>query len=91
MSLITLLEQLTKQDARSVLWKNPLFVTDLGQLDCLGEVKGIGDFNAVMERSVELEMETFQLRVISIDALIEAMGRPRDLENVKILRALRER
>jgi len=84
----------TIEDARSHAWRNVYLRTDLGQLDCLGEVKGIGDFDEIMKSCVELEMETFQLKVISLDALIEAkeaMGRPRDLENVRILRAIRER
>lgn len=81
-------------DAKSGLFKNIYLQTDLGQLDCLGEVKGIGDFAACRSASVTLPVAEIQLPIISLDALIEAkeaMGRPRDLENAKILRAIRER
>ncbi|WP_309396685.1 hypothetical protein [Cerasicoccus maritimus] len=84
----------TREDAESGRFKNIYLQTDLGQLDCLGDVKGIGGYDTVLQRSVELDMQTFRLRVIALDALIEAkeaMGRPRDLENVKILRAIQER
>jgi len=84
----------TEEDAGKTHWRNVYLHTDLGQLDCLGELKGIGDFEAVMQRSIVQDLKDFQLRVISLDALIEAkeaMGRPRDLENAKILRAIRER
>src|SRR5215831_12172942 len=35
--------------------KNLYLKTDLGALDCLGEVLGIGDFEAVLRQSVEVE------------------------------------
>lgn len=84
----------TREDAESGLYKNIYLHTDIGQLDCLGEVKGIGDFDAVMERSAKADSVGFSFSILSLDALIEAkesMGRPRDLENAKILRAIRER
>lgn len=83
----------TLEDANSGLFKNIYLTTSLGQLDCLGEVKGIGDFNAVKRQSVEIDMGSFKLPIISLEALIvakEAMARPRDLENAKLLRGIRD-
>ena len=76
-----------------VRWKNLYLRTDLGQLDCLGEVAGIGDFDAVWARSEELDLGDFKMRILSLDALIEskkAIGRPRDIHAVHELEAIRE-
>jgi hypothetical protein len=74
--------------------KNLYLDTDGGQLDCLSAVLGIGDFNAVKRRSVEIGLPFGHCHLLAIDALIEAkeaMGRPRDKESVLQLKALRER
>jgi hypothetical protein len=66
--------------------------TRLGRLDCLGMVLGIGDFDAVVRRSVEVEIDGTLVRIISIDALIEAkvaMNRDRDKLAVDQLRAIK--
>lgn len=73
--------------------KNLYVVTDLGKLDCLGEVTGIGDYHAVLSDSIEIQLGGRPCRTLSLDGLIrskEAMGRPRDLLAVTELRALRE-
>jgi hypothetical protein len=74
--------------------KNLYLQTDLGKLDCLGEVAGIGDYESVFKRSEIKKMSYGALRVLDIDALIDAkaaVGRGRDLEAVKQLRAIKER
>ena len=74
--------------------KNLYLQTDLGKLDCLGEVAGIGDYEAVLHNSVIFELSYGNFRVLSLDAAIaskEASGRPRDLEAVRQLRAIKER
>jgi hypothetical protein len=74
--------------------KNLYLQTDLGKLDCLGEVGGVGDYEAVLRNSVSFELSYGSFRVLSLDAAIaskEAVGRPRDLEAVTQLRAIRER
>jgi hypothetical protein len=74
--------------------KNLYLDTDLGQLDCLGSVLGIGEFRAVRKRSEVANLPAGRCRVLSLDALIEAkkaMGRPRDKETVLQLAAIRER
>ena len=72
---------------------NFTFVTDLGNIDLLGEVTGIGDYNEVSGASVVLTLFGLQCRVLSLDALIKskrAAGRTKDLLVLPELEALRE-
>lgn len=74
--------------------KNLFLRTDLGVIDCLGEVTGIGGFDAVLRESVPLQLDFGECRVLSLDALIrakEALNRPRDQQAVIELRAMRDR
>ncbi|HEX7881005.1 MAG TPA: hypothetical protein VF720_16460 [Candidatus Eisenbacteria bacterium] len=68
--------------------------TDDGRLDCLGSVAGLGDYEKVLAASEKLTVHGYPLFVLGLDGLIvakEAMGRPRDLETVTQLKAIRER
>jgi hypothetical protein len=74
--------------------KNLYLKTDLGRVDCLGEVLGIGDFVEVTKHSVELEFPPGKCRVMDIDALIrakEAMNRDHDRITVKELKEIKKR
>jgi len=74
--------------------KNLYLITDLGILDCLGEVKGIGDFDAVLQQSALKDFPFGSFYVLKIDALIQAknaVGRPHDLVAVTQLRAIKEK
>ncbi len=74
--------------------KNLYLQTDLGKLDCLGEVAGIGNFDAALKRSVAAHFSYGDFRFLNLDALIEAkqaVGRERDLEAVRQLRVIKER
>ena len=74
--------------------KNLYLQTDLGKLDCLSEVTGIGDYQAVLKCSVPHKTSSVEFNVLSLDALIiakEAVGRERDLAAIKFLRAIKER
>jgi len=74
--------------------KNLYLQTDLGKLDCLGDVAGVGSYDAVLEKSVVFRLSYGDLKILNLDAAIaskEAVGRPRDLEAAKQLRAIRER
>ena len=74
--------------------KNLYLTTDLGILDCLGEVKGIGDFEAVLQQSELKEFPFGNFFVLKIDALIQsknAVGRPHDLVAVAQLKAIKEK
>lgn len=74
--------------------KNLYLDTDAGQLDCLGTVLGVGDFEVVRQHSIEIEIDGVECRLIALDALIQAkkaMGRPRDIEAVRQLEAIKEK
>jgi hypothetical protein len=72
--------------------KNLYLKTDLGIIDCLGEVLGIGSFDEVVRHSVEVELPFGKCRVLDIDALIrakEAMNRDHDRMTVKFLKEIK--
>ena len=72
--------------------KNLSLTTDLGVLDCLGAVSGVGDYEQVLRHSITRQMSFGPLRMLSLDALImakEAAGREKDLYAARLLRALR--
>ena len=74
--------------------KNLYLATDLGKLDCLGEIAGVGSFEEVRRRSVEIRFESGPCRVLDIDALIEAKAatnRTRDRMAILQLKAIKER
>ena len=74
--------------------RNLYLDTDWGQLDCLGEILGVGEYQVVAAHSVSVELTGGACLLLTIDALIrakEAMGRPRDREAALQLRAIRER
>lgn len=59
--------------------------TSAGVLDCLGDIKGLGDFAECEARSIEVDLGGFSIRVLTREALIlakKAMGRPKDLQTV---------
>lgn len=74
--------------------KNVYLQTDLGKLDCLGEVAGLGGYAQVLQQSVLHSMSFGAFRMLSLDALITAKaaaGREKDLQAVRLLRAVKER
>lgn len=84
--------QLTRQKCRGL--KNLYLETDLGVLDCLSEVLGVGNFATVKKQSVVIDLGFGKCRILGLDALIKAkraMGRPRDREAVVQLEAIRVR
>ena len=74
--------------------KNIYLRTDLGVIDCLGEVAGIGGYDRVLQTSVPVELSFGPCRMLSLDALIhskETLGREQDLAALRQLRAIKER
>lgn len=74
--------------------KNMYLNTDLGILDCLGEVAGVGDFDAVLGQSQLMHFPFGQCFVLTIDALMKAklaVGRTHDLMTVAQLKAIKEK
>jgi hypothetical protein len=74
--------------------KNLYLQTDLGKLDCLGEIKGVGGYEDALGRSVFFKLSYGKFRILNVDTLIaakEAVGREHDLAAVKQLRAIKEK
>lgn len=74
--------------------RNVYLQTDLGKLDCLSEVAGLGNYEQVLKQSILHSMSFGQFRMLNLDALItakEAVGREKDLAAVRLLRAVKER
>lgn len=67
--------------------------TDLGDIDLLGEVAGIGDYAATFAVSQFVELFGSRFDVLTLEALIiskRAAGRPKDIQVLPELEALRE-
>jgi hypothetical protein len=74
--------------------KNLYLKTDLGILDCLSEVLGVGTYDEVALHSVELELPIGKCRVLDIDTLIvakQAMDRDHDRITVRDLKEIKKR
>jgi hypothetical protein len=83
--------ELTEKNCSS--FRNLYLDTDIGRLDCLGSIKGIGDYQKVKDESVTVETGGVRLKVLNLDALIEskkAMNRPRDRQAVAELEAIKK-
>jgi hypothetical protein len=84
--------ELTPEICQSL--KNLYLKTDLGSLDCLGEVKGVGDYAKVEKHSVVAELPFGECRVLDLDTLIrakQAMNRDHDKITVRQLLAIKDR
>lgn len=67
--------------------------TTVGDIDLLGEIAGVGNFTAVAEHTVEVQLFGARCRCLDLPTLIAAKtaaGRPKDLESIAELRALLE-
>lgn len=74
--------------------KNLYLLTDLGPLDCLGEVKAVGGFREVLENSQTVDFPFGKVQILRIQPLIrakESIGRPQDMWVAAQLRAIEER
>lgn len=72
-------------------FKNVYLQTDWGQLDCLGNVLGVGGFDEVKKQSEILRLEGRDIRVLTLEALLTAkrqLHRAKDLAVVEELKAL---
>jgi len=73
---------------------NFTFVTDVGDLDLLGEVRGIGFYAETVEGASSFEVVGYEFKVIALDKLIIAKrtaGRAKDLGVLPELEAIWER
>ena len=79
---------------RGVPVNNLYLQTDLGPLDVLSSITGVGDFKTVAARAVAVELFNLKVRVIGIEDLItakESLGREKDRRAAKELRAILEK
>lgn len=68
--------------------------TDLGKLDLLGMIAGVGSYSDVKKHSLEIDMFGSTCCVLDIDALIEAKkaaNRPKDQQVLLELQVIKER
>ena len=74
--------------------KNAYLQTDLGPLDVLGSIKGIGGFEEVRRNAMPFDLFGHTVYVIGVEDLIkakEALARPKDLLTANELRAILEK
>jgi len=81
-------------EANVPLLRNLYLATDIGPLDVLSEIIGVGDYAAVHSRSVIVKFAFGDVRVIDIDALIATksqLNRLQDKLAIPQLLAIKER
>ena len=67
--------------------------TDLGDLNLLGEVTGGGNYEDIVDHTFEIEVFGIRCLCLDLETLIHvkrAAGRPKDLETIAELEAIRE-
>ncbi|TAK82760.1 MAG: hypothetical protein EPO20_20380 [Betaproteobacteria bacterium] len=67
--------------------------TSVGDIDLLGEITGVGSYEALAGHTIEVELFGARCRCLDLPTLIAAKvaaGRPKDLEAIAELRALLE-
>ncbi|WP_441290990.1 hypothetical protein ACSRUE_11160 [Sorangium sp. KYC3313] len=78
------------------LWSGLNFTlsTDIGAIDLLGEVPGVGSFDDVVKGSEEIQLYGSAVRILGLDALERAKraaGRAKDLLDLGEIAAIRSR
>jgi predicted nucleotidyltransferase len=72
---------------------NFTLATSAGDIDLFGTIPGAGDYDALVPHSIEVELFGIRCRCLDLPTLIAskiAAGRPKDLETIAELRALRD-
>jgi len=85
--------QLKLTGENCVQFKNLYLDTDIGQLDCVSNVDGLGDYTTIKNNSQLVQAGNVKLHVLNIDSLIKSkqtMDRPRDRETVIQLEAIKK-
>jgi hypothetical protein len=81
-------------DARSLaLGSNFTFETTAGNLDLLGWVEPIGDFEAILKNAESYSLGDLTIKTISLDDLIrvkEHIRRPKDRDSLYQLKAIKQ-
>ena len=89
-----MLTALTETPASLSKFENLYLVTDLGQLDVLARIAGIGPYPDVRRASVEIDFHGRKVHILGLEALIrskEALNRQKDLPAIVHLKAILER
>jgi len=85
---------LPEDSARLSGFKNLYLETDLGQIDIVSEITGVGEFSEVSCHTIMVDFGGCSCKVLTLDALIrskKALGRPKDLQVATELEAIRAR
>ena len=72
-------------------FNNLYLETDLGIVDIVSQVTGVGGFDVVLGKAKTIELFGHNVKIISIDQLLaskKAMGRPKDLAVVEELETI---
>jgi hypothetical protein len=72
---------------------NFTLITDYGEIDLLGEVSGVGNYDQVLAQSEERSLSNLPVRILSLDGLIaakKAAGRRKDLQHLLELEELKK-
>ncbi len=75
-------------------FKNLYLITDLGQIDLLSEITGLGAYGEVSQHAFDANLRGLSCKVLDIDTLIRArraVGRPKDLQAAAELEVIRRR
>ena len=75
-------------------YKNLYLVTDLGQIDVLSEITGVGSYDEVASHTITVDLAGTGCRVLDLDTLIRAkraLNLPKDRQAIVELEAIRER
>lgn len=75
-------------------YKNLYLKTDLGYIDVLSELPGIGEYEELAAHAIVISLFDMNCRVLDIDTLMKAkkqMKRSKDKETVVQLKAIKER
>ena len=88
------LPALTKELIESKQLNNLYLTTNLGILDCIERVTGIGNYEEVMRYSKPLKFSDFSVNCLQLEGLIlskSALNREKDRQTVLKLKAIQEK
>jgi hypothetical protein len=88
------LRPLPEEPEKLAGFKNLYLLTDLGPLDVLSEISGVGGYAVVEKHAIQVDLEGAPCRVLDLDTLIiakRAMNSPKDRRVLIELEAIRQR
>jgi hypothetical protein len=75
-------------------YKNLYLSTDLGQVDILSEITGVGSYEEVASHTITVDLAGTECQILDLDTLIRAkraLNLPKDRQAIIELEAIRER